>query len=77
MGRHDVLRRLTSLTARECCVLELLMSGKTNKQIARSLGGSHRTIDVHRRHIMEKMAASTLADLVRMRLLSNKEPLSH
>jgi FixJ family two-component response regulator len=72
MEEREVLRRLDSLTARECSVLELLVSGKTNKEIARSLGASHRTIEVHRRHIMEKMAASSLVDLVRMRLLGDK-----
>jgi two-component system response regulator FixJ len=72
-----VLRRLNSLTARESAVLELLVSGLTNKGIARSLGASHRTIEVHRRHIMEKMEASSLADLVRMRLVGSKETRSH
>jgi FixJ family two-component response regulator len=67
-GEREVLRRLNALTARERAVLELLVSGQTNKEIARNLGSSHRTIEVHRRHIMEKMAASSLADLVRMRL---------
>lgn len=76
LEESDVLRRLNSLTARECGVLELLASGQTNKEIARSLGASHRTIEVHRRHIMEKMAASSLADLVRMRLIGDKETSS-
>ena len=71
-----MLQKLKSLTARECGVLELVTIGKTNKEIARSLGGSHRTIEEHRRHIMEKMAAPTLADLVRMRLLVEKESFS-
>src|SRR5579863_2811698 len=66
LEQHDALRRLKSLTAREFSVLELVVTGKTNKQIARSLGASHRTIEVHRSHIMEKMAAPTLAQLVRM-----------
>jgi two-component system, LuxR family, response regulator FixJ len=71
--RHEVQRRLDSLTARECGVLELVVTGKTSKEIARSLGASHRTIEIHRRHIMDKMAAPTLADLVRMRLLAGTE----
>jgi FixJ family two-component response regulator len=66
--RH-VQRRLESLTAREYSVFDLLVTGKTNKEIARILGPSHRTIEVHRSRIMEKMAVSTLADLVRAQLL--------
>jgi FixJ family two-component response regulator len=73
--RRGVLSRLHSLTPREHSVLELVVVGRTCKQIARSLGGSHRTIEVHRHHLMEKMAASTLADLVRMRLLAGDEPI--
>ena len=72
--RHEVLARLHSLTTRERNVLGLVVAGRTCKQIARNLGGSHRTIEVHRHHIMEKMAASSLADLVRMRLLAGDEP---
>jgi len=72
--RDDVLRRLSLLTARERSVLELVVAGKTNKEIARVLGASHRTIEIHRHRVMEKMAAPTLADLVRMRLLEGNEP---
>lgn len=72
--RQDVLRRLNSLTAREHSVLELVVTGKTNKEIARCLGASHRTIEIHRHRVMEKMAAPTLADLVRMRLLEDQGP---
>ena len=68
VGGHEALRKLAMLTPRETCVLELVVAGKTCKEIARTLGSSHRTIEKHRLHIMEKMAASTLADLVRMRL---------
>jgi len=72
-GRREMLRKLHSLTPRERSVLELVVAGRTCKEIARALGGSHRTIEVHRLHIMEKMAAHTLADLVRMRLLAGEE----
>lgn len=67
--RRDVRARFDSLTAREHSVMELVVTGKTNKEIARCLGTSHRTIEIHRHHVMEKLAAPTLADLVRMRLL--------
>jgi FixJ family two-component response regulator len=67
--REEVQRRLASLTARERSVLDLVVAGQTNKEIARTLGASFRTIEIHRRHVMEKMAVSTLAELVRLKLL--------
>ena len=66
--RQTVLQRLNTLTPRERAVLEQVVAGKTSKETARALGSSHRTIDIHRGRIMEKMAVSTLADLVRARL---------
>jgi len=80
--RHDQVERLDAackletLTSRESEVLELVVAGRTNKEVARSLGSSHRTVEVHRRHLMEKMAAQNLADLVRMRLLVADELLA-
>ena len=67
--KQAVLHRLMALTPRECGVMELVVAGKTSKEIARSLGVSPRTIEIHRGHLMEKMAAPTLAALVRMRLM--------
>lgn len=64
--RDDALLRLTSLTPRETEVLRLIVSGKTSKEVARALGGSHRTVDIHRGRIMKKTATSTLAGLVRL-----------
>jgi FixJ family two-component response regulator len=64
-----VLNRINKLTARERAVLDLVVAGKTSKEIARVLGSSHRTVEIHRRHLMEKMAAPSLADLIRLRLL--------
>lgn len=68
--RDAVRSRCNSLTPRERQVLELVTMGKTAKEIARALGASHRTIEIHRGHLMEKMGAATLAELVRMRLLA-------
>ena len=65
--QREVQQRLQSLTARERSVFDLVVTGKTNKEIARELGASYRTIEIHRRRVMEKMHAATLADLVRMR----------
>jgi len=70
----EILRRLGTLTPRELEVLERVVAGETSKEIARALGASPRTIDVHRARLMDKMAARTLADLVRMRLSSGIEP---
>ena len=55
-----------SLTVREKEVLRLVVSGLLNKQIGSELGTSELTIKTHRGHVMEKMGAQSLADLVRM-----------
>jgi FixJ family two-component response regulator len=58
--------RYLRLTAREREVLELVVSGLLNKQIARELGTSEVTVKVHRSQMMQKMEAGSLVDLVRM-----------
>jgi FixJ family two-component response regulator len=52
------------LTQREREVLDLIIAGKLNKQIADELGISIKTVEVHRARVMEKMAAGSLAELV-------------
>ena len=69
MERSTVLRGLDSLTPREREVMELVVAGRTSKEIARIIGASHRTVEIHRSRLMQKMAAATVADLVRMRML--------
>ena len=59
-------KRLASLTPREREVLPLVASGLLNKQAASHLGISEVTLQIHRSKIMQKMAADSLADLVRM-----------
>jgi FixJ family two-component response regulator len=54
------------LTSREQEVMAFVTSGLMNKQIAADLGVSEITVKVHRGNVMRKMAANTLADLVRM-----------
>jgi two-component system response regulator FixJ len=61
-----IQERLTSLTPREREVLDLLTQGKQNKVMAADLGLSQRTVEIHRAHVMEKMGARSVAQLVRM-----------
>jgi FixJ family two-component response regulator len=64
--RGRTRERFESLTPREREVLTLVTSGKPNKVMAGDLGVSQRTVEIHRARVMEKMAASSLAQLVRM-----------
>ena len=65
---ETVRGRLASLTPREHQVLERVVTGRLNKQIAADLGITEKTIKVHRARAMEKMGVSTLAELVRKTL---------
>ena len=67
--RGEVLERFEKLTARERQVMAAVVEGRLNKQIASELGLSHKTIEVHRAHVMEKMSATSLAKLVRMAVM--------
>jgi len=64
--RTRIKERMESLTVREREVLDLVTSGKPNKIMAADLGVSQRTVEIHRSRVMEKMEASSLAQLVRM-----------
>src|SRR6201997_2404311 len=64
--RAKVRERFDSLTPREREVLALVTSGKANKVMAADLNVSQRTVEIHRARVMEKMGASSVAQLVRM-----------
>ncbi len=59
---------LAKLTSRETQVLERIVAGRLNKQIADDLGISIKTVEAHRANIMEKLAANTVADLLKIAL---------
>jgi len=63
---HDLQERYHALTAREREVMTLVVSGRLNKQIASEIGASEATVKVHRGHVMQKMQAGSVVDLVRM-----------
>jgi two-component system, LuxR family, response regulator FixJ len=69
-----------SLTKTEMTVLRLLVEGKKNREIAAVLHRSSRTVEVHRSHLMHKMAACNVAELLRrtadLGLFANEQPLS-
>ncbi len=64
--KHEVLKRVARLTKREREVLDHLVLGKINKQIAVDMGISQRTVEIHRARLQKKMEANGLADLIRM-----------
>jgi two-component system response regulator FixJ len=67
--KADYVRRLAALAPREREVLRGVVAGQSNKEIARDLGISPRTIETYRANLMTKMGAQNLSELVRMSLV--------
>ena len=66
--------RIAEMTIREREVLERLLLGGTNKTIAKDLGISPRTVEIHRAHVMERLGARNLSEVVRMALAAGLGP---
>jgi FixJ family two-component response regulator len=73
-GAQEIAERVARLSPRETEVIGKIALGLTNKEIARELGTSHRTVEIQRAHIMQRMQASSLAELIRMYLLVHPDP---
>lgn len=66
-GRHQAFEKLVSqLTPREREVMELVVTGRHNREIAAALGISVRTVEVHKARMMDKLGVESLAQLLRM-----------
>lgn len=69
--QSDLQAEFDSLTPRERQVTDMIAEGRTNKQIAHDLDISERTVEAHRAKVMEKLHASSLAELIRKCLIMN------
>ena len=67
-SRATIDKRLAALTPRELEVMELVVAGRHNRDIATELGISVRTVEVHKARMMDKLGAANVADLVRLSL---------
>jgi len=72
----DLRRRFSSLTRRETQVMDQIVQGAANKEVAADLGLSHKTVEVHRANVMRKTRASSLAELVRLHVAAHTAELS-
>jgi FixJ family two-component response regulator len=78
--REDIQRReaatalLQNLTAREREVMELVVAGSHNREIAQALGISVRTVEVHKSRLMTKLGVDNVADMVRLSMAHQPTP---
>ena len=63
-SREEIAARIAALTPRERQVMDLVVAGRLNKLIARDLGISQRTVEIHRARVMQKMQVSSVPQLV-------------
>ncbi len=80
LRRHDrdvVLDRLNRLSARERQVMDLVVQGLANKQVAARLELSEKTVEIHRGRVMQKTEAGSLAELVRMAITAESNEQAH
>jgi two-component system response regulator FixJ len=68
--RAQIAARMAELTPREHQVMDMVTEGHANREIAAALGVSAKTVEAHRARVMDKMRASSLAELVRMALIA-------
>jgi two-component system response regulator DctR len=68
-ARSEFAARLLTLSVRERQVTDLVVEGQSSKEIARTLNISHRTVELHRNHVFEKLGVESLAELVRLVVL--------
>jgi two-component system, LuxR family, response regulator FixJ len=74
LERASVQMRAASLTPREREIFDLVAAGEPNKVIAQHLGISFRTVELHRAHIIRKLQARSLSDLIRMGIIMSFAP---
>ena len=71
MDRKIAAAKIAKLTSRERCILAGVVSGHSNKELGIELGISFRTVEVHRAHIMGKLAAANVSELVRIAIAAD------
>lgn len=70
LEKASLAERMAQLTPRELEVMVMVTDGRSNKEIANTLGVSAKTVEAHRARVMEKMQAGSLAELVRMAIVA-------
>jgi two-component system response regulator FixJ len=73
----EAVQRISSLSARERQVLDGLVSGHMNKQMAFELGLSVRTIEIHRVRMMKRLGVRQLSGAIRLLVIANSVPIDH